>query len=88
MGFCGGFGGGAVAAFVDDVLGAVLDFVEEDADVLSEYADSEELDAAKKDDGCHDGTPSGFGVAEAENFAEEGPKGEEDADDDGEEAEA
>ena len=79
----GGWGGGVVRvlrigeveAFVNDVFGAILDFVEEDADVLTQDADGEQLHTSEKDDGRHDGAPAGLGMTEATDLAQECPEG-------------
>ena len=55
---------------------------------MPEYADREQLHTSEKDDGGHDRAPSGFGVTEAADLAQEGPKGQQQPHDDGQESEA
>ena len=42
-----------------------FDLVKQDADILPQYTDRQQLDAAKENNGGHDGSPTCFSIAEA-----------------------
>lgn len=54
-----------VLLLVNNIFRTCLDLVKQDADILPQYTDRQQLDAAEENDGGHDGGPARFSIAEA-----------------------
>ena len=72
-----------IPLFVDNIFGTSLDLIKENPDILPQDTHRQQLNAAKENNRCHNGSPATFRITEPVYLPERKPGSQNDTDHDG-----